>query len=72
MNEPKHGFWGGLARKAKAILDDDNDAQQSETPGRTRPQMPNTDTRSQVRIIFQDCIYKTITMIVQESGENHY
>lgn len=47
LNEPKHGFWGGLARKAKAILDDDNDAQQSETPGRTRPQMPNTDTRSQ-------------------------
>lgn len=25
LNEPKHGFWGVLARKAKAILEDDND-----------------------------------------------
>ncbi|XWS13009.1 hypothetical protein CRYUN_Cryun36dG0000900 [Craigia yunnanensis] len=28
------GFWGVLARKAKAILDDDNVSQQFETPGR--------------------------------------
>ncbi|KAE9463659.1 hypothetical protein C3L33_04431, partial [Rhododendron williamsianum] len=47
LSEPKHGFWGGLARKAKAIIDDDNDAQQSEKPGRTRPQMSGTETRSQ-------------------------
>ncbi|XP_020111593.1 uncharacterized protein LOC109726428 [Ananas comosus] len=25
LTEPKHGFWGVLARKAKAILEDDND-----------------------------------------------
>ncbi|KAF7152479.1 hypothetical protein RHSIM_Rhsim01G0244600 [Rhododendron simsii] len=49
LSEPKHGFWGGLARKAKAIIDDDNDTQQSETPGRTRPQMSGTETRSQYR-----------------------
>ncbi|KAI8574131.1 hypothetical protein RHMOL_Rhmol01G0330600 [Rhododendron molle] len=47
LSEPKHGFWGGLARKAKAIIDDDNDAKQSETPGRTRPQTSGTETRSQ-------------------------
>ncbi|XP_022722381.1 uncharacterized protein LOC111279665 isoform X2 [Durio zibethinus] len=28
------GFWGVLARKARAILDDDNVSQQFETPGR--------------------------------------
>ncbi|XP_028122598.1 uncharacterized protein LOC114319748 [Camellia sinensis] len=47
LSEPKHGFWGVLARKAKAILDDDNAAQQSETPGRMRPQMSGTETRGQ-------------------------
>lgn len=56
LSEHKHGFWGGLARKAKAILDDDNDVQQSETPGRTKPQMSGTETRSQVRIMFQDIV----------------
>lgn len=56
LSEPKHGFWGGLARKAKAIIDDDNDAQQSETRGRTRPQMSGTETRSQVNIRFQDFV----------------
>uniref|UniRef100_A0A5B6ZA88 Uncharacterized protein n=1 Tax=Davidia involucrata TaxID=16924 RepID=A0A5B6ZA88_DAVIN len=47
LSEPKHGFWGVLARKAKAILDDDNAAQQFETPGRTRLQMSDTTTKDQ-------------------------
>lgn len=47
LSEPKHGFWGGLARKAKAIIEDDNAAQQFETPGRTRLQMSDTATTGQ-------------------------
>lgn len=45
LNEPKQGFWGALARKAKAILDDDNEPQQFDTPGRTKVEMPATATR---------------------------
>ncbi|KAF3454776.1 hypothetical protein FNV43_RR05224 [Rhamnella rubrinervis] len=47
LNESKQGFWGALARKAKAILDDDNDneAQQLNSRGRTNTQMPVTATR---------------------------
>lgn len=33
INDSK-GFWGVLARKAKAILDDDNVSQDTETRGR--------------------------------------
>ncbi|KAJ4971872.1 hypothetical protein NE237_004971 [Protea cynaroides] len=47
LNESKHGFWGVLARKAKAILDDDDVAQQFETSSRTRPQMLETPTGGQ-------------------------
>ncbi|KAA8543623.1 hypothetical protein F0562_021631 [Nyssa sinensis] len=47
LSEPKHGFWGVLARKAKAMLDDDNAAQQFETPGRTRLQTSDTTTKGQ-------------------------
>ncbi|XP_027091618.1 uncharacterized protein [Coffea arabica] len=47
LNEPKQGFWGVLARKAKAIIDDDNASQQHETPGRTTPQMSGRATRGQ-------------------------
>ncbi|BBH04504.1 hypothetical protein Prudu_015660 [Prunus dulcis] len=47
LNESKHGFWGVLARKAKAILDDDEDnaAENYDSPGRTRVDMPSTPTR---------------------------
>ncbi|KAL2239603.1 UNVERIFIED_CONTAM: hypothetical protein Sindi_0601500 [Sesamum indicum] len=38
MNESKQGFWGALARKAKAILDDDNGAQPHEVPEWTTTQ----------------------------------
>ncbi|KAF8364673.1 hypothetical protein HHK36_033353 [Tetracentron sinense] len=47
LNESKNGFWGILAKKAKAILEDDNATQQSETPGRLRPQMIDTSTGGQ-------------------------
>ncbi|KAM0995765.1 hypothetical protein FF1_005767 [Malus domestica] len=46
VNESKHGFWGVLARKAKAILDDDNGAQDYDSPRTTRADMPpSTPTR---------------------------
>ncbi|EXB57591.1 hypothetical protein L484_022698 [Morus notabilis] len=45
LNEPKQGFWGTLARKAKAILDDDNEPQQFDRPQRTKVEMPTTETR---------------------------
>lgn len=51
LNEPKQGFWGALARKAKAILDDDNEPQQLDTPGKTtKVEMPPTATRSKYHI----------------------
>lgn len=52
LTEPKQGFWGSLARKAKSIIDDDNDPVQSHTPpGRTttKAQIPDTETRGTVR-----------------------
>lgn len=42
INDSK-GFWGVLARKAKAILDDDNVSQDTETRGRVL----DTSTASQ-------------------------
>eukprot|EP00258_Populus_trichocarpa_P042838 XP_024458857.1 uncharacterized protein LOC18100027 [Populus trichocarpa] len=41
------GFWGVLARKAKAILEDDNMSQQFETPERSRFQMPDSSAGGQ-------------------------
>ncbi|KAI3461744.1 hypothetical protein Pfo_018407 [Paulownia fortunei] len=38
VNESKQGFWGALAKKAKAILDDDNGAQPHEMPEGTNLQ----------------------------------
>ncbi|XP_042480827.1 uncharacterized protein LOC122061566 isoform X2 [Macadamia integrifolia] len=47
LNDSKHGFWGILARKAKAILEDDNVAQQFETSSKTKPQMLETSSGDQ-------------------------
>ncbi|KAJ4980001.1 hypothetical protein NE237_010781 [Protea cynaroides] len=47
LNESKHGFWGVLARKAKAILEDDNVAQKFETSSITRPQSLETSSGDQ-------------------------
>nr|GMD47088.1 receptor-like protein 12 isoform X2 [Ipomoea batatas] len=54
FNEPKQGFWGALARKAKSIINDDIvDQQQHEAMGRTRTQqMFDTTTRDKVRNRF--------------------
>ncbi|KAJ9185529.1 hypothetical protein P3X46_005155 [Hevea brasiliensis] len=41
------GFWGVLARKAKAILEEDNKSSQLETPERSRFQMPDTSVGGQ-------------------------
>ena len=49
LNESKHGFWGVLARKAKAILDEDTLPQEHvETPQRKRSPMPATPTMGKV------------------------
>ncbi|KAL6203587.1 hypothetical protein ACLB2K_027287 [Fragaria x ananassa] len=48
LNESKNGFWSALARKAKAILDDDEDdnaAQTYDSPGRARVETPPSLTR---------------------------
>lgn len=52
LNEPKQGFWGALARKAKSILDDDNEPQELDSPGRTNVQIPATGPRGQVRLLI--------------------
>lgn len=58
LNESKHGFWGALARKAKAILDDDNVVQQPEAPGRMREQGfgagTGTGTGTATRVKYQN------------------
>ncbi|KAK3017742.1 hypothetical protein RJ639_005058 [Escallonia herrerae] len=41
------GFWGVLARKAKAILDDDNISDQFETPNMRQPQMSDASAGGQ-------------------------
>ncbi|KAG6744422.1 hypothetical protein POTOM_053148 [Populus tomentosa] len=41
------GFWGVLAQKAKAIIEEDNLSQQFETPARSRFQMPDTSAGGQ-------------------------
>ena len=50
LNESKNGFWGALARKAKSIIEDDNDnvTRQSEAPGTTRSQVPGVASRGKV------------------------
>lgn len=50
LNEPKHGFWGILARKAKAILEDENATQQFDENGRNQLQMVDLSTRTRVRL----------------------
>ncbi|KAG2332911.1 hypothetical protein Bca52824_004091 [Brassica carinata] len=43
LNEPKRGFWGSLASKAKALLDEDpHDPQQS--PTRTEQNIPSSSS----------------------------
>ncbi|PKI35834.1 hypothetical protein CRG98_043775 [Punica granatum] len=47
--EPKHGFWGALARKAKSIIEDNNVSHQQETPeGEVNPQMADKNVGDRV------------------------
>ncbi|KAI3676338.1 hypothetical protein L1987_85944 [Smallanthus sonchifolius] len=48
LDEPKRGFWGALARKARAIIDDDDVVQQYETPERRRQQLSDMEAKSQL------------------------
>ncbi|KMZ63475.1 hypothetical protein ZOSMA_408G00180 [Zostera marina] len=48
MNEPKKGFWGGLAQKAKSIIEDDNVApRQFHNLNKMRPQKLHTSNDNQ-------------------------
>ncbi|CAK9153776.1 unnamed protein product [Ilex paraguariensis] len=47
------GFWGVLARKAKAILEEDNLSEEFEMPSRMKPQMPHTSTSGQLYQPYQ-------------------
>lgn len=62
-NESRYGFWGALARKAKAIIEDDNVAQQPEAPRRTNRQGPGTVSGGQVRIGNQNCIIRKVKCV---------
>lgn len=48
LEKPKRGFWGVLARKARSIIEDDDVAQQHETPERRRQQISDAEIRGQV------------------------
>ena len=63
LDEPKHGFWGVLARKAKVILEDDNAAQQFDDHGRNQHQMFDSSTRGQVRLGKKIQILSTINSL---------
>ncbi|KAK2644657.1 hypothetical protein Ddye_019852 [Dipteronia dyeriana] len=55
LNESKSGFWGNLARKAKAILDDNDygGSPQVETPEKKTQQMPSTDSGGKYRNTYR-------------------
>lgn len=44
LNEPKRGFWGSLASKAKAFLDEDDPHQLPQSPKRTEQNIPSSTT----------------------------
>ncbi|EOA27320.1 hypothetical protein CARUB_v10023438mg [Capsella rubella] len=44
LNEPKRGFWGSLASKAKAFLDEDDPQQFPQSPKRTEQNIPSSTT----------------------------
>lgn len=50
LNEPKYGFWGVLARKAKSILEDDNATQQFDDHGTNQQRTFDSSTGGQVRL----------------------
>ncbi|XP_042480828.1 uncharacterized protein LOC122061566 isoform X3 [Macadamia integrifolia] len=68
LNDSKHGFWGILARKAKAILEDDNVAQQFETSSKTKPQMLETSSGDQEGLTL---VENRTADIIQETRRLH-
>lgn len=48
LNEPKHGFWGDLARKAKSIIED-GASNKSDDYGRVQPPKLDPSTGTKVR-----------------------
>lgn len=58
LNEPKRGFWGSLASKAKALLDEDpHDPQQS--PTRTEQNIPSSSSGAKVGLRFITPFYNS-------------
>lgn len=53
LDEPKRGFWGVLARKAKSIIEDDSVAEHRETPERRRLQMSDKEKRGEYNSQYQ-------------------
>ncbi|XP_072996131.1 uncharacterized protein [Typha latifolia] len=56
LNESKHGFWDVLAKKAKAIIEDDTASHKFDNYGTEQPEMfdPSTGSQSQSRWSFEN------------------
>ncbi|XP_071741145.1 uncharacterized protein [Rutidosis leptorrhynchoides] len=53
LEKRNRGFWGVLARKARSIIEDDDDViQQYETPEKRRQQMYESEKRGQLSCLF--------------------
>lgn len=64
-------FWGVLARKAKAILDDDNIFPQSNNLDITRPEMLDSSRGDQVKILLHSLLW-IIVYNVGNHGAQHF
>ncbi|KAE8655297.1 beta-carotene hydroxylase [Hibiscus syriacus] len=53
LDESKQGFWGSLARKAKAFLDDDNEHRQFEPGGQAKSEQHQGPTPDKYRNVYQ-------------------
>ncbi|KAK6271646.1 PREDICTED: uncharacterized protein LOC18591111 isoform X1 [Theobroma cacao] len=53
LNESKQGFWGSLARKAKAFLDDDNVQHQIDSDGRAKSKLPRRPMPEKHQKVYQ-------------------
>ncbi|XP_021279191.1 uncharacterized protein LOC110412873 [Herrania umbratica] len=53
LNESKQGFWGSLARKAKAFLDDDNVPHQIDSDGQAKSKLPQRPMPEKHQKIYQ-------------------
>ncbi|GMI81901.1 hypothetical protein HRI_001859400 [Hibiscus trionum] len=53
FDESKQGFWGSLARKAKAFLDDDNEHPQFESGGQAKSELHQGPIPEKYRNVYQ-------------------